>query len=108
MGPQNFERKNLHLDGVRSLTVFEPNSARRRRASAPVKPIGTVAVAAALETSIAVACSTQFTNWLLRQNTCRSLADAHIWPDGSLTSLKPDESFRRSARRLTGQRNLAV
>jgi hypothetical protein len=97
MGPQNFERKTRHLDGVRSLTVFEPNSARRRRASPPVKPIGIVAVAAALETSIAVACSTQFTNWLLRQNTRRSLADAHIWSDGSLTLLKRGESFRRGA-----------
>ena len=97
MGPQNFEKKPRHLDGVRSLTVFEPNSARRRRASALVKPIGIVAVAAAFETSIAVACATQFTNWLLHQNTYRSLADAHIWPDSSLTLLKPGESFRRGA-----------
>jgi hypothetical protein len=95
MGPQNFEKKTRHLDGVRSLTVFEPNSARRWRASPPVKPIGIVAVAAVLETSIAVACSTAFTNWLLRQNTCRSLADAHIRPDGSLTLLKHGESFKR-------------
>jgi hypothetical protein len=93
MGAQNFERKTRHLGGVRSLTVFGPNSARRRRASALVKPIGIVAVAAVFETSIAVACSTPFTNWLLRQNTC--LADAHTWPDGSLTLLKPGESFRR-------------
>ena len=93
MGPQNFERKTRHLGGVRSLTAFEPNSARRRRASPVVKPVGIVAVAAVFETSIAVACSTQFTKWLLRQ----SLADAHICPDGSLTLLKPGESFRRGA-----------
>jgi hypothetical protein len=68
MGPQNFERKTRHLGGVRSLTVFGPNSARLRRASALVKPVGIVAVTAVFETSIAVACSTQFTNWLLRQN----------------------------------------
>jgi hypothetical protein len=88
MGPQNFERKTRHLDGVRSLTVFEPNSARRRRASPLVKPIGIVAVAAVFETSIAVACSTQFTNWLLHQNTCRSLTNAHSCPNSSLTLLK--------------------
>jgi hypothetical protein len=98
MGPQNFERKTRPLDRARSLTVFEPNSARRRITSARVKPIGIVAVAAVFETSIAAACSTPFTNWLLRQNTCRSLADAHTWPDGSLTLLKPGESFRRGAR----------
>ena len=38
MGAQNFARKTRHLDGVFSLTVFGPNSACRRRASALVKP----------------------------------------------------------------------
>jgi hypothetical protein len=106
MGAQNFERKTRQLGGVHSLTVFGPNSPRRRRASALVKPVGIVAVAAALETSIAAACSTPFTNWLLCQNTW--LADAHIRPESSLTLLKPGESFRRGAQRLMGRRNLAV
>ena len=69
MGAQNFERKTRNLDGVRSLTAFGPNSPIRRRASALVKPGGIVAVTAVFETSIVVACSMPFTNWLLRQNT---------------------------------------
>jgi hypothetical protein len=97
MGAQNFERKTRHLGEVRSLTVFEPNSTRRRIASPPVKPVGIVTVAVVFEISIAVACSTRFTNWLLRQKT-GSFANAHTFPDSSLTLLKLGESFRRGAR----------
>ena len=71
MGAQNFERKTRHLGGVLSLTVFGPNLLRRWRASALVKPIEIVAVAAVFETSIVVPCTMPLTNRLLRQTFIR-------------------------------------